>query len=309
MGANEDLQALDQEQSILHKIRNGAAVSLEKALLVLSGLKTEEEIRSYQRKIDEIFARFLKKCDDESLSGQSKPPLYLHRSIAKCLFEYLWNSKPKRFGEYFLLTDVVDAQLDSDIDHLVGTCVGLTSLYAVLGLRAGLNLSLLVDSAHLLSRLRVGEQTTDIDHTDPQGFGCQNCEDFLEFPLLTLTANVFNSRGLRNERDGRFAAASADFQKAILVNPKYANAYNNRGNIRFWDDDIDGAIADYSEAVRLNPNFCEAYCNRGMARQRLGRYDEARVDYNMAISMNPDYTDAQKCLRLLDDNEPQKALA
>lgn len=309
MGANENLQTLDQEQSILHKIRNGETVSLEKALLVLSGLKTEEEIRSYQGKIDEIFARFLKKCDEKSLSRQSKLPLYLHRLVAKCLFEYLWDSKPKRFGEYFLLTDVVDAQFDSDIDHLVGTCVGLTSLYSVLALRAGLNLSLLVDSAHLLNRLRVGEQTTDIDHTDPQGFGCRNCEDFLEFPLLTLTANVLNSRGLRNERDGRFAAARADYQKAILVNPKYANAYNNRGNIRFWNDDIDGAIADYTTAVRLNPNFCEAYCNRGMARQRLGCYDEARVDYNMAISMNPDYTDAQKCLRLSDDLDQKKALA
>jgi tetratricopeptide (TPR) repeat protein len=295
------LPTLDYEETILRDLKDGTPVSLERALLVHSGLKTDDEVRSYQLKIDDIFGRFRNKCDNKNLSAQSRPPSYLHRQIAKCLFEYLWSSKPKRFGEHFLLADVVDAQLNSDVHHLVGTCVGLASLYSVLGLRAGLDLSLLVDLDHLLSRLRVGRQTIDIDHTDPQGFDCQCREGFREFPLLTLTANVLNSRGLRNEKSGRFLAAKADYQKAIWVNPEYANAYNNRGNMRFWDEDIEGAIADYTEAIRLNPCFCEAYCNRGMANHRLGRYDEARQDYDMAVSTNSEYSDARRCLQLLDD--------
>ena len=236
------------------------------------------------------------------LISQNHPYTYIV-PLQKCLFEYLWISKPKRFGEYFLLTDVIDAQLNSDVQHLVGTCVGLTSLYSVLGLRAGLNLSLMVASDHLLSRLNMGQQTIDIDHTDPQGFDCRKSEGFREFPLLTLTANVLNSRGLRNESNGRFEAAKEDYQKAVLVNPEYANAFNNRGNMRLRDEDIEGAIADYTEAIRLNPCFCEAYCNRGMAKQRLGRYDEARQDYRMAMSTDSEYSDASKCLQLLDDIE------
>jgi tetratricopeptide (TPR) repeat protein len=301
MRANVNLHALDHEETMLRDIKGGTPDSLERALLVLSGLKTEAAIRSYQHKIDDIFGRFLKKCDHKSLSEWSKPPAYLHRPLAKCLFEYLWKSKPKRFGQSFLLTEVVDAQLDSNVNRLVGTCVGLTSLYSVLGLRAGLDLSLLVALDHLLSRLRVGQQAIDMDQTDPQGFACRNGDGFREFPLLTLTANVLNSRGLRNEKSGRFLAAKADYQKAIWVNPEYANAYNNRGNMRFWDEDIEGAIADYTEAIRLNPCFCEAYCNRGMANHRLGRYDEARQDYDMAVSTNSEYSDARRCLQLLDD--------
>jgi tetratricopeptide (TPR) repeat protein len=223
--------------------------------------------------------------------------------LAQCLFEYLWNSKPKRFGEDFLLTDVVDAQLNPDVHSVVGTCVGLTSLYSVLGLRAGLNLTLLLASDHLLSRLRVGQQSIDIDHTDPQGFDCRNCTEFREFPLITLFANVLNSRGLRNETRGQAAAAKADYDKAILVNPAYANAINNRGNLRFREGDLEGAIADYTEAIRLSPGFCEAYCNRGMAKHRLGRYDEARRDYHLAMSTNEDYADARACLQVLDDTE------
>jgi tetratricopeptide (TPR) repeat protein len=298
-----NLQTPDHEETILRNLKTGTVVSLEKALLILSGLKAEEEIRSYQHKIDDIYSRFQKKCDSWSPSDQSKPPLYLHRPLAKCLFEYFWTSKPKRFGEYFLLTDVIDAQLNSDVHHLVGTCVGLTSLYSVLGLRAGLNLSLLVASDHLLSRLRVGEQTIDIDHTDPQGFDCRKSEGFREFSLLTLAANVLNSRGLRKENNGKFEAAKEDYQKAVLVNPEYANAFNNRGNMRLRDEDVEGAIADYTEAIRLNPCFCEACCNRGMAKQRLGRYDEARQDYHMAMSTNSEYSDARTCLQSLDDIE------
>jgi tetratricopeptide (TPR) repeat protein len=306
MRANVNLHALDHEDTILLDIKDGKPVSFERALLVLSGLKTEAEIRSYQDKIDDIFGRFLKKCDHKNLCEWSRPPAYLHRPLAKCLFEYLWNSKPKRFGESFLLTEVVDAQLDSNVNRLVGTCVGLTALYSVLGLRAGLDLSLLVALDHLLSRLRVGQQTIDMDHTDPQGFACRSGDGFREFPLLTLTANVLNSRGLKNEASGQVMAAKADYQKAILANPEYANAYNNRGNMRFWDEDIEAAIADYTEAIRLHPSFCEAYCNRGMAKHRLGRYAEARQDYNMAMSTNAEYGDARKCLQLLGDIEHNK---
>ena len=158
MRADMNLQTLDHEETMLHDMKNGLSIPLEEVLLVLSGLKTDDEIRSYQYKIDDILGRFQNKCGKENPFNHSKLPLYLHRSIAQCLFEYLWISKPKRFGEYFLLTDVIDAQLDPDVHRPIGTCVGLTSLFSVLGLRAGLHLSLLVDSEHLLSRLRVGEQ-------------------------------------------------------------------------------------------------------------------------------------------------------
>jgi tetratricopeptide (TPR) repeat protein len=295
-----NLQTSDLEEAILCDIRNGAPVSLESALLVLSGLKTDAEIRSYQHKIDSIFTRFANKCDTSILARQPKPPLYWHRTIAQTLFEYLWNSKPKRFGEYFLLTDVVDAQLNPDVHSVVGNCVGLTSLYSVLGLRAGLNLTLLVASDHLLSRLRIGQQSIDIDHTDPQAFDCRECVDLHEFPLITLTANVINSRGLKNQARCQMAAAKADYEKAILINPEYANAFNNRGNIRFGDEELEGAIADYTEAIRLSPGFCEAYCNRGIAKHRLGRYDEAHRDYRLAMRINADYADARACLQVLD---------
>jgi tetratricopeptide (TPR) repeat protein len=294
------LKKPDLEETMLRELKGGRDDSLERALLVIAGLKTEAEIGAYQCKIDDIFSRFLGKCDSGSISGRRPPPPYLHLQIAQCLFQYLWNSKPKRFCDCFLLTDVVNAQLDQDVNHPVGNCVGLTSLYSVLGLKAGLKLALLASSDHLISRLRVGRNVTDIDHTDPQGFDCHYSDNFREFPLQALPAHVFNSRGLENERCGRLADAKADYRKAVFANPEYANAFNNRGNMRLRELDLEGAISDYTEAIRLNPAFCEAYCNRGIAKGKLGLLREARQDFDLAIASNPEYGDAHRCLIALD---------
>ena len=295
------MSASEQEEQLIKDICGGIPVSLEMALLVLSGLSTDDEIRSYQGKLDSIFARFLGKCSERKLTLQPKLPLYHHREAARILFDYLWTSKPRRFGRNFLLTRVIDAQLDPAIEVSVGTCVGLTALYSLLGLRVGLNLTLLINSDHLLNRLRVGEETIDIDHTDPQGFAQANGKDFAELPLLMITASVLNSRGLDHEQNGRIAVALSDYDKAIRVYPEYANAYNNRGNMKLRLGDVDGAIADYTEAIRLNPGFFEALCNRGMAWQQRGRCDEARSDYQASLTLNKDYADARRCLQTLEE--------
>lgn len=286
--------------SVLQGEASGGKVSLERALLILSGLETSDAISAHEGKIDAIFLRFLEKADFSLQSFPITPPPYLHVDIARRLFEYLWTSKPRRFGEPFLLAEVVDAQLDPDGSSPVGTCVGLTSLYSVLGLRAGLNLSLMLNSDHLLNRLRVGDRFIDLDHTDPLGFDCKSGEGFRELPLWTITASVLNSRGLRNEKLGRWEAAMMDYESAIGINPQYANAFNNRGNIRALLGDLDGAVEDYSEAIRLNPGFCEAHCNRGMARHRLGDGEEARRDYLRALALDSAYGDARRCLESLD---------
>lgn len=286
--------------AVLREMKAQNVRLLERSLLVLSGVRTEHDLEAYQGKIDEISRRFWRKYRGQGPPEQPSPPLYLHEEIARALFDYLWNSKPRRFGESFRVTDAVDAQLDPDTHRAVGNCVGLTSLYAVLGIRAGLSLLMLVSPDHLLSRLRIGDRALDIDLTDPQGFDCRRSTWFRQFHLCMLAASVLNSRGLAKERSGCNLVAKSDYEKALWVNPNYANAYNNRGNMLFLEGDLEGAVADYTRAIRLEPGFVEAFCNRGMARQRLGRFEAARADYEMALSLNGEYTEARKWLGTLD---------
>jgi tetratricopeptide (TPR) repeat protein len=283
---------MEFEEKLIQDIKAGKSVSLERGLLIISGLKTEGEIRTYTQKLDQIYHGFIEKLRSKSPLSLASTRNYMPTSVAKWLFEYLWNTKPKRCNGNFLLTDVIDAQLNPDINQKVGSCVGLTSLYTVLGLRESLELTILVSDSHMVNRLRVDDTIYNVDNTDPLGFDYSLDEkDFLEYPSVMLLANVLNSRGMARETRENFEQAKADYNKAININPEYANAYNNRGNIKSKQADYKGAIKDYNRAIELNSKFVEAYCNRGIAKENLGDHSVALEDFNTAIELNSDYID------------------
>ena len=283
---------MDLEEKLIQDIKAGNEVSLERGLLIISGLKTEGEIKIYTQKLDQIYHGFIEKLTSKSPVSLTTLREYMAASLAKSLFEYLWNTKPMRCDGNFLLTDVIDAQLDSEVNRKVGSCVGLTALFTVLGLRADLNLTILVSESHIVNRLRVDETIYTVDNTDPLGFDYDLDEkDFMEYPSILLLANVLNSRGMAQETLENFEQAKADYNKAIEINPEYGNAYNNRGNIRAEQADYKGAIKDYNKAIELNSQFVEAYCNRGIAKENLGDHSEALEDFDRAIELNSEYID------------------
>lgn len=285
---------MDLEEKLIQDIKAGNSVSLERGLLIISGLQTEGEIETYSQKLDHIYNGFIERLKSKSPLSLASTRGYMRRSMAKWLFEYLWNTKPRRCNSNFLLADVIDAQLNTDLNQKVGSCVGLTSLYTVLGLREEFNLTILVSGSHMVNRLRIDNTDFfDIDNTDPLGFDCSiKEEEFLEYPPIKLVANVLNSRGMAWERADNLEKAREDYEKAIEVNPDYANAYNNRGNIKSKQRDYDGAMADYNRAIGLNGQFVEAHCNRGIARENLGDLTGAMEDFNRAIELNSEYGDA-----------------
>jgi tetratricopeptide (TPR) repeat protein len=281
------------EDEFIQNTKAGKTVSLERGLLIISGLKTEVEVNEYIGKLDQIHHGFMERVESKSPLSLSTLRKYMAGSRAKLLFEYLWNTKPKRCNSNFLLTDVIDAQLNSDINQKVGSCVGLTSLYTVLGIRENLSLTILASDGHILNRLRVDGNIYNIDNTDPLGFGCDlNDDNFFEYPNIDLLASVLNSRGIAQERLNNLERAEADYSAAIKINPEYANAYNNLGNIRTKYGDNIQAIKYYSKAIQLNSAFVEAYCNRGIAKEGAENYSGALEDYDKTILINPDYVDA-----------------
>jgi hypothetical protein len=261
------------EEKLIQDLRAGKSVSLERGLLIISGLKTEGEIEAYTQKLDQIYNGFIEKLTSKSPVSLSTLREYMAASLAKSLFEYLWNTKPKRCDGNFLLTDVIDAQLDPDVNQKVGSCVGLTALFTVLGLREDMNLTILVSDSHIVNRLRVDDTIYNVDNTDSLGFDYSiNEKDFLEYPSIMILANVLNSRGMDQEERENFEQAEADYNKAKQA-------------------DYNGAIEDYNRAIELHSQFVEAYCNRGIAKENLGDHYEALEDFDRAIETNSEYID------------------
>jgi tetratricopeptide (TPR) repeat protein len=287
---------LDPEKRLIEEIRAGRRVALERSLLAVSGLTAEKEIADYRIKLDTIHEEYLKSLASRFPIGAPPRREYTVLLRAQALFDYLWNAKPRRCDGDVLLTDVIDGQLNPDPGRPVGSCVGLTSLYTVLGLREDLPLTVLTNGSHVLNRLTSDERTCNIENTDPLGFACDLPHtSFIEYPVVMILAHVLNGRGLAREKANDLAAAEKDYTKAIHLNPAYATAHNNRGTIRFLRQDYALALADYERAIELDRRMVEARFNRGLVRIHMGSYREAADDFDRVLSIDPEYNDAYIC--------------
>ncbi len=258
----------DMEEGVFKAMRAGREVSLERGLLIASGLRTEREIGEYRRKLDAIQRGF-----EEYRRGKLVPRS--QTSTAKLLNTYFWDTKPDRYNGNFLLPDVIDAQLSPERDQKVGNCVGLTSLYSVMGTRLGLDLSILVSKNHVKNRLRDEDgDLPEIENTRTYGFRLASSENegFEEFPLSALIGVVYESRGYRAFKSGNYVDAAEEFTRAIEFEPDDADLYRRRSECRFAYGDIQGGFAD--EARVRNINF-----DRLMDSLRLSPYSQMKIEF------------------------------
>ena len=100
-------------------------------------------------------------------------------------------------------------------------------------------------------------------------------------------AAAYYNRGNAHGTKGDQAAAIADYDEAIKLEPRNAPALNNRGSARGDAGDTDAAIADFSAAIKVNRRFASAYFNRANAYAAKGEADRAIADYSAAIKYNP----------------------
>ena len=94
-------------------------------------------------------------------------------------------------------------------------------------------------------------------------------------------AMAYYVRGLANALLGNHKKAIADYDQAIALNPKHAKAYHMHGLANALLDNHKEAIADYDQAIALNRQDAEVYHVRGRAKQRMGDEAGAKEDFAM----------------------------
>src|SRR3989338_1009414 len=277
------------EDITLEEFKAGNA-SVEKTLLVISGLSTEDAVEQYVAKLDKIEKDFKRK-------NSRKKRNYI---IARALFNYLGEIKDDRYNSDFLLADIIDNQLSEDPNQTVGNCVGLTSLYTVLGQRIGLDLYVLASNFHILSCMTENDKEIIIENTDRFGFDIAHPKpNFKKEELSALVAATLHSRGIDKYTHNRYQEAIKDYDRAIELNPEDKNALNNRGVAKQEIGDYAGAIRDYDKALELNPEDAIAFDNMEVAKKEIREYARAIEDYRKAIDLKPNCVHAIKNLERL----------
>jgi tetratricopeptide (TPR) repeat protein len=125
-----------------------------------------------------------------------------------------------------------------------------------------------------------------------------------------LAVSYFN-RGTAYGKKGDPDHAIADFDRAILAEPKYVNAYNNRSIAYRNKGNFDRAISDATEAINLDQSYAPAWGTRGTAYELKGDLDRAIADLDEAIKLDPQLAAAynSRSVTYLHKNELDRALA
>ncbi len=90
------------------------------------------------------------------------------------------------------------------------------------------------------------------------------------------------------------AAALADFDRVIALDPRNAEAHVNRGAALIMNGQPGPAVAAITRALSLGVRAPhKAYFNRGGARELLGDLRGAYEDYNTALEIMPDWGPAE----------------
>ena len=99
-------------------------------------------------------------------------------------------------------------------------------------------------------------------------------------------AAALYNRGNAHAAKGDHAAAIADYDEALKLEPKNARAHNNRGTSHADAGQADQAIADFDQAIRQDARFASAYFNRANAYAAKGETARALADYASALRFN-----------------------
>ena len=243
------------EKALLEGEEHGkeVGIGLIQGALIASGVQTGEEFDSYLAMIDLFYQRISDALFDLLEMGNDSKK-------AKDIFYWLWRVKPHRYeyGGSFRLTEVLEAQLgekgrcvEDGGSRIVGNCLGLTLLYNVLARRFGLTVGAVhLEDAfglgpHLFTVLYTGDHTIDIENIFPHGFdyrGHSGLSEREEWGDLELIADIYHS---------------------------VANAF-------FVSGEWERAIENYDKAIILHPKYIRAHLSKGIALVELGRIEEAR---------------------------------
>jgi tetratricopeptide (TPR) repeat protein len=131
-----------------------------------------------------------------------------------------------------------------------------------------------------------------------------------------LALNADNSRahndyGLSLAGAGRTQDAIAQYQQALALQPGYADAHNNLGNALTTAGRLDDAIAQYKQALQLDSSLADAHNNLGAALMSQGSLPDAIAQFEAALKLRPDYPEAHNDLgiALASQNHLDEAVA
>lgn len=124
-----------------------------------------------------------------------------------------------------------------------------------------------------------------------------------------LNAAVHNNLGLLYQEKNLLDEAARSFQRAIVIDARYALAHNNYGVTLLRQGRHDAAAAQFRKVLELQPRNVDAMINQGLAARAAGQREEARAVLLRALAESPRHALAHYNLAVLQDEAGEIARA
>lgn len=109
-------------------------------------------------------------------------------------------------------------------------------------------------------------------------------------------ADALAARGLAHRRKGDYAAAFADYDAALAINPRSASVLNNRAWAHLKQGRLEQGMADVGRSLALQPGQPTTLDTRAHLKQALRLAEAAMADYRMVMLLGgPDWVRRYQC--------------
>lgn len=284
-------QAIDVDAAAAVRA-DGAGTSLENMLMAISS----ESVEGLTGKAFDSASvdREIRRLEEGARAaiGERKDP----RAIVAALNRYLFD------GEGFAYDCMAGTPENFLLDQVLfrkrGNCLGLTSLYLILGERLSLPLHGVYLPSHCFVRYDDGTARFNIetgerggDHPDGRywgEFGLAKGRPYLASLSKKEMAGVYlksvSAAFSRNGLDERALRLSLE---ASVYYPGFPDAWFNAGVSCLKMGRFEEAVSLFRSALLLDPRMAAAQDNLGVALARQGRFQEALAEARKAVELSP----------------------
>ena len=109
-------------------------------------------------------------------------------------------------------------------------------------------------------------------------------------------ARKANERGIAFAKRNEHVKATAEFARAITLDPQFADAHNNRGSEALFVGNLAEAAREFRSAVELNPALAPSYISLAITELLMGDRKEAREHVRRGITLGDGSADARSVL-------------
>ena len=146
---------------------------------------------------------------------------------------------------------------------------------------------------------RIKQQQNSWCHNDKHAFsgelemaGCMAMSQFGRLNINDLNdrkdlTEAYLNRGNAFVNEGHSERALADYNQAIVLDPKNADVFNARCYARAILGQLQTALADCNQSLALRPNDAATLDSRGLTYLKLGQFENAIADHNAVLKINP----------------------